>query len=164
MTKLQIRPGERRDLDAITELYNHYVRESHVTFDTEPFSVAEREPWLRQFAASGPHRLFVAVEGRRLLGYCCSAPLKAKAAYAPSVEVSVYLQPDVQRKGIGRALYESLFRDLPGVHRCYALIALPNDASVALHARFGFREMGTMSEAGYKLGRYWDVLWMERAG
>lgn len=55
-----------------------------------------------------------------------------------------------------------LFSHLPGAHRCYALIALPNDASIALHARFGFREMGTMTEAGHKLGRYWDVLWMER--
>lgn len=159
---LEIRVGERDDLDAITALYNHYVRETHVTFDTETFTVAAREPWFRQFDASGRHRLWVACDGSRLLGYCTSARLKAKPAYAASVEVSAYLAPDAQGRGIGSALYERLFADLPGAHRCYALIALPNDASIALHARFEFRELGTMTEAGYKLGRHWDVLWMER--
>ncbi|MEE9253568.1 MAG: N-acetyltransferase family protein [Pseudomonadales bacterium] len=160
---LEIRAGERADLDAITALYNHYVRETHVTFDTEAFTAAAREPWFHQFAASGRQRLWVACDGPRLLGYCTSTPLKAKPAYASSVEVSVYLAPEAQGRGLGGALYQRLFSDLPGAHRCYALIALPNDASIALHARFGFRELGTMTEAGYKLGRYWDVLWMERA-
>ncbi len=158
----QIRQGEQADLPAITRLYNHYVVETHVTFDTEPFTVSERAPWFAQFDAGGHHRLWVARDERQLLGYCTSTGLKAKPAYASSVEVSVYLQPDVQGRGIGTALYERLFSDLPGAHRCYALIALPNEASIALHERFGFREMGTMSEAGHKHGRYWDVLWMER--
>ena len=164
MTKsaLQIRPGEHADLPAITRLYNHYVVDSHVTFDTEPFSVSEREPWFLQFDTAGQHRLWVAFDEQQLLGYCTSAALKAKPAYASSVEVSVYLEPDVLGRGIATALYERLFSDLPGVHRAYALIALPNEASIALHARFGFREMGTMTEAGHKHGRYWDVLWMER--
>ncbi|MEE9254273.1 MAG: N-acetyltransferase family protein [Pseudomonadales bacterium] len=160
--RARIRPGEQSDLPAITRLYNHYVVETHVTFDTAPFTVSEREPWFLQFGSTGHHRLWVACDEAQLLGYCTSTPLKAKPAYDSSVEVSVYLQPNAQRRGIGTALYERLFSDLPGAHRCYALIALPNDASIALHARFGFREMGTMTEAGHKLGRYWDVLWMER--
>jgi phosphinothricin acetyltransferase len=158
----KIRPGERADLPAITEIYNYYVLDTHVTFDTEPFAVAAREPWFSQFHPTGRHRLWVATQGEHVLGYCTSAPLKPKAAYASSVEVSVYLATEAQGRGIGTALYERLFSDLPGAHRCYALIALPNDASIALHVRFGFREMGTMTEAGFKLGRYWDVLWMER--
>jgi phosphinothricin acetyltransferase len=67
--------------------------------------------------------------------------------------------------GIGSALYQRLFDDLRGedIHRAYAAIAMPNDASVALHRKFGFIEMGTMTEVGRKFGQWWDVLWMERS-
>jgi phosphinothricin acetyltransferase len=80
------------------------------------------------------------------------------------VETTAYITPAAGGRGIGTALYEALLDALgpAGVHRCYAAIALPNPASVALHERFGFSEVGRFSEVGFKLGRYWDVAWFER--
>jgi phosphinothricin acetyltransferase len=103
--------------------------------------------------------------GTGITGYATSQQLKPKSAYETSVEVSVYIAPGWARQGIGRGLYESLFGNLVGqdLHRAYAIIALPNDASVALHQDFGFRDVARLSEVGRKFDRYWDVIWMERA-
>jgi phosphinothricin acetyltransferase len=160
-----VRAGQPADLPALTEIYNHYVRDSAVTFDTTEFSVAQRQEWFSHYAATGPHRLLVAVEGDDVVGYATSSPFRAKPAYATSVETSVYLRPDATGRGLGVLLYRALFDALAGedVHRAYAGVALPNDASRALHERLGFREVGTFVEVGRKLGRYWDVCWFERA-
>jgi phosphinothricin acetyltransferase len=80
------------------------------------------------------------------------------------VESSVYCRPDVVGRGIGTALYSALFESIAGedIHRIVAGISQPNPASVALHRRLGFREVGVFSNVGRKLGRYWDVVWFER--
>ncbi|MFD5102061.1 GNAT family N-acetyltransferase [Streptomyces albidochromogenes] len=163
--EVQVRAGTEADLDALTDLYNHYVRETAITFDTTVFTPEQRRPWLLSHPEDGPHRLLVArdVRSGRLLGYATSSPFRPKAAYATSVEVSVYCAPDAGGLGIGTLLYEALFAALEGedVHRAYAGIAQPNEASARLHARFGFRHVGTYQEVGRKFGRYWDVAWYE---
>ncbi|MFE5627814.1 GNAT family N-acetyltransferase [Streptomyces sp. NPDC056470] len=168
-TEAQVRPGTEGDLAPLTELYNHYVRETAITFDTEPFTPERRLPWLRSYPEDGPHRLLVAHDDRkgtesRILGYATSSAFRPKPAYSTSVEVSVYLSPDAAGRGIGTLLYERLFEALAteDVHRAYAGIALPNEPSVRLHTRFGFRHIGTYGEVGRKFGRYWDVAWYER--
>ncbi|MFC7306216.1 GNAT family N-acetyltransferase [Streptomyces monticola] len=165
-TEAQVRPGVEKDLGPLTELYNHYVRETAVTFDTVPFAPGERLPWLRSHPEDGRHRLLVAQEipGSRILGYATSSAFRPKAAYETSVEVSVYLAPDAGGRGIGTQLYKALFEALAteDVHRAYAGIALPNEASVRLHERFGFGHVGTYGEVGRKFGRYWDVAWYEK--
>jgi phosphinothricin acetyltransferase len=169
-TEVQVRPGVESDLDALTELYNHYVRETPITFDTVPFSPEERRPWLLSHPEDGPYRLKVAVDGtlqgnsQRILGYATSSPYRTKPAYSTSVEVTVYLAPDVGGRGIGTLLYKALFESLADedVHRAYAGIAQPNEASTRLHERFGFRYIGVHREVGRKFGRYWDVAWYER--
>jgi phosphinothricin acetyltransferase len=160
-----VRAGQPADLPALTEIYNHYVRDSAVTFDTTEFSVEQRQEWFSHYAATGPHRLLVAVEGDDVIGYATSSPFRTKPAYATSVETSVYLRPDATGRGLGMLLYRALFEALAteDVHRAYAGVALPNDASRALHERLGFREVGTFLEVGRKLGRYWDVCWFERS-
>jgi phosphinothricin acetyltransferase len=164
MSELRIRRGEARDLEPLTELYNHYVRETAITFDVTPFTLDERRRWLDGFAATGPHQLFVAARDEGVLGFACSRLFREKAAYRTSVETSVYLRPGASGRGIGRQLYTALFAALEGqdVHRAIAGITLPNPASVALHARFAFERVGVFTEVGRKLGRYWDVLWMEK--
>lgn len=159
-----VRAAQPGDLLALTDIYNHYVRTSGVTFDTTEFTVEARQEWFSHYAASGPHRLFVAVEGDDVLGYATSSPFRPKAGYATSVELTVYLRPDATGRGLGRMLYRSLLEALAeeDLHRAYAGVALPNDASVALHERLGFREIGTYVEVGRKFGRYWDVRWFER--
>jgi phosphinothricin acetyltransferase len=162
--RLEIRWGTGKDLDALVEIYNHYVRETAITFDTEPFSVHERLSWLEQFADTGPHRLVVAEEAGRVVGYACSIRFRPKPAYVTSVETSVYLDPKATGRGIGARLYADLFDSLRGedLHRAYAGVTHPNPASIALHRSFGFESIGIYREVGRKLGRYWDVEWFER--
>lgn len=161
---VEIRPGREADLPALTEIYNHYVMTTVATFDLEPFTVDERREWLSHYAETGRHRLLVAVSDDEIVGYATSSRFRDKAAYDTSIEVTVYLRPGVVAQGIGSALYAGLLECLRGedVHRAYAAIALPNDASVALHRRFGFVEVGVLTEVGHKLGEWRDVLWMQR--
>jgi phosphinothricin acetyltransferase len=159
-----VRPGQPADLPALTDIYNFYVGTSGVTFDTAEFSVEERLEWFAHYATTGPHRLLVAVEDD-VLGYATSSAFRPKPGYVTSVETTVYLRPDATGRGLGTLLYQALFAAISDeeLHRAYAGVALPNDASVALHERLGFREIGTYVEVGRKFGRYWDVRWFERA-
>ena len=165
-TEVQVRPGVEEDLDALTDIYNHYVRETPITFDTAVFTPEERRPWLLSHPVDGPHRLMVATDAdtQEILGYATSSPYRAKPAYETSVEVTVYVAPDAGRRGIGTLLYKALFEALADedLHRAYAGIAQPNEASTRLHERFGFRYVGTYREVGRKFGRYWDVAWYEK--
>lgn len=188
-SEILVRVGAEEDLEALTDIYNHYVRESPATFDTEPFTPEERREWLLSHLEDGPYRLLVAQRrgpteenpekrdgsGRfgsssapaggiesasgQLLGYATSSQFRPRAAYRTSVEVSVYLAPGASGRGVGSLLYERLFAALEGqdLHRAYAGITVPNDASVRLHKRFGFELVGTYHEAGRKFGRYYDV-------
>jgi phosphinothricin acetyltransferase len=159
-----VRPGRREDVPALTDIYNHFVRSSHVTFDTEQLSVEQRLGWFSHYAEAGPHRLLVAADGDEVLGYATSGTFRPKAGYLRTVETTVYCHPDATGQGVGSDLYAALFDALDGsdLHRAYAGVALPNDASLALHARFGFRPVGTFTEVGRKFDRYWDVAWLER--
>ncbi len=100
-----------------------------------------------------------------VLGYAYAGRWRERAAYRRSVEVTAYVHDNARGRGIGRALYEALFRVLAaqGFHRAFAGITLPNDASVALHGAVGFVPVGVFHEAGYKFGAWHDVGWYERA-
>ncbi len=170
--EIAIRPAEERDLAELVRLYNHYIEHSPATFDLVPHTIDDRRPWFDAFDRVGRHRLLVAeavradgdVRTGRVVGFASSRQFRAKAAYDPSVEVSVYVAHDALGHGIGGALYTELLPTLrtePGVHRALAGITLPNDASAALHERFGFERIGVFREVGYKFDRYWDVAWYE---
>jgi phosphinothricin acetyltransferase len=160
-----VRAAGESDLGAIVEIYNHYVRETAVTFDIEPFSTLTRRPWFDGFANSGRHRLLVAEEEGLVVGYACSHPFRTKAAYDTSIETTIYLAHDHTGQGLGKQLYAALFRAIEGedVHRALAGITEGNPGSIALHERFGFRPLGVFSQVGRKFGRYWDVAWLEKA-
>jgi phosphinothricin acetyltransferase len=159
-----IRVAELTDVPALVDLYNHYIATTAITFDIEPVTIASRTEWFHHYAPTGRHRLLVAYDGPTLLGYASTSPFAVKAAYETSVEVSVYLAAKQSRRGIGTALYEALFASVADedLHRAYAGITLPNDASIALHQRFGFTDVGVYREVGRKFGRYHDVLRMQR--
>lgn len=160
-----VRPAESGDIPALTDLYNHFVATTAITFDIAPMTVAERTRWFSHYSTVGRHRLLVACEGPAVLGYASTSPFAVKAAYETSVEVSVYVGPAHARRGVGTALYEALFAAVADedLHRAYAGITLPNAASVALHERFGFTRVGVYDEVGRKFGAYHDVLRMQRA-
>lgn len=165
--KVQVSPGKEADLSALTEIYNHYIRETPITFDVTPLTPTERRPWLLSHPEDGPHRLLVArVPGPSggILGYATSSPFRAKAAYSTSVETSIYLAPDAGGRGVGTLLYEELFSALESedVHRAYAGVTLPNEASIRIHRRFGFRQVGVYEQVGRKFGVYHDVAWFEK--
>jgi phosphinothricin acetyltransferase len=159
-----IRRGTYKDLPSLVRIYNHYVENTHITFDLEPLEVSEREGWLTQFAADGRYQIFVACRGDEVVGYACSTRFRAKAAYDISVETAIYLDPDAIGMGLGMRLYSALFEALSqtDVHGAYAGIALPNPASIALHERIGFRHLGTFEEVGRKFDKLWNVAWYEK--
>jgi phosphinothricin acetyltransferase len=161
---LLVRPAVEGDVPAMMAIYNHYVETSHATFDIEPVSLENRLAWFGHFGTSGPFRLLVAERGGQVVGYAGSGRFREKAAYRTSVEMTVYVHHDAVGSGIGARMYEALFELLAGepIHRAYAGITLPNAASVELHRRFGFTDIGVYDEVGYKLGQYWSVLWLER--
>jgi phosphinothricin acetyltransferase len=162
---VEVRPATEHDLDAINEIYNHYVAGAHYTFDLEPMSSEARHEWFTHYGQTGRHRVLVAVVEGRVVGYATSSRFRDKPAYQTSVETSIYVSPEAVGRGAGSQLYEGLFRSLDGedVHRAYAGIALPNPQSVALHERFGFKQVAHFTEQGRKFGRYWDVAWFEKA-
>jgi phosphinothricin acetyltransferase len=164
MSTLRIRDAAASDLDAVVGIYNHFVERSHVTFDVEPRSPQQGRCWFETFATTGPHRLLVAERCGEIAGWAASSPLRDRVAYVRSVEPTVYVRPGMEGRGIGTALYGALFSVLAEepVHRAFAALALPNPASAALHASFGFREVGRFGEVGFKHGRYWDVAWYQR--
>lgn len=163
--EIWVRPGTVADLPRLTEIYNHYIEHTPITFDIAPFSVEQRRPWFDAHPEGGPHRLLVAERTGIVLGYATSSAFRPKQAYATSVETTVYCAPDAGGQGIGTLLYKELFELLGNedVHRAYAGVTQPNPASVALHHKFGFQPIGVYREVGRKFDRYWDVAWFERA-
>lgn len=160
-----IRDFQPADIEALTALYNQYISETTITFDLHPYTVPERqEKWMSHYATSGRHRLLVAESNEQVIGYASSSQLRVKAAYDTSVETSIYLLAEAQGRGLGSQLYGALFELLQeaDVHRAYAGITLPNDPSIAIHQKFGFKQVGLFQEVGRKFGKYWDVAWFEK--
>lgn len=162
---MEIAPALASDADALLALRNHYIAHSFATFDEAPLSLAAVKDWMAGFSSAGPHRLLVARDGAHLLGFCSSQPYRAHPAFARTVETSIYVAPKAAGLGVGSALYGRLFADLEQqpLHRAVVGIALPNDASVRLHARFGFRPVGVFDEYAHKNGRPISSQWMQRA-
>ena len=162
---MNIAPAAARDADALLALRNHHIAHSFATFDDAPLRLPAVQDWIAGFAATGPHRLLVARDGERLLGFCSSQPYRAHPAFARTIETSIYDAPDATGSSVGSALYERLFADLAdeGLHRAVVGIALPNEASIRLHARFGFRPVGVFDEYAHKNGRAISSQWMQRA-
>ncbi|MGE5812925.1 MAG: N-acetyltransferase family protein [Acidobacteriota bacterium] len=160
-----IRSATLTDLPTLTDIYNHYVRKTAITFDLRPFAPEERRAWFDDHATSGRHRLLVAVDGSgTCVGYASTSRWRPKAAYETTVEASVYCDPNAVGRGCGSALYRALFDSIADedVHRIVAGISLPNPASIKLHERFGFLPVGVFHSVGRKFDKYWDVAWFER--
>ncbi len=164
MANLTIRPGALEDLPRLTEIHNHYVLNTHITFDVCAYKPEERVGWFHEHSDGHRYRLLVAEEQAQVLGYVATGRFRAKQSYDTTVEASIGCAPDAVSKGVGSKLYAALFEALASedIHRIVAGIAQPNPASNALHKKFRFQEVGVFREVGRKFGKYWDVLWMER--
>ena len=155
---LIIRASEDRDIAAIAAIYGHHVKHGFGSFEEVPPDAAEMARRRGDILAKDLPYLVAELDGR-VVGY------RPRIAYRFSVEDSIYVSPDAPRKGIGRALLESL------VARCAALgyrqmVAVigdtQNTGSIALHAALGFRVVGTLPSIGFKHGRWVDSVFMQR--
>lgn len=147
----------------IVDIYAHHVEHGFATFDERPPTLEERRPWFEQFAPTGRHQLLVASEGNRLLGYGASLAYRTHPAFARTVEFSIYLDPASSGGGVGTGLYGELIARVraAGALTVVAGVALPNPASVALHRRFGFREVGVFEEYAEKSGQRISSVWFQ---
>jgi phosphinothricin acetyltransferase len=163
---INVRPATLDDLPHLTEIQNHYIEKTHITFDVRPFTPEQRIGWFNEHSDGRRYRILVAEDkDSGLIGYVATGRFRPKQAYDTTVEISVACTPNMVSKGVGTKLYTELFAALSkeDIHRIVAGIAQPNPASNALHERFGFHTVGTFTEVGRKFGRYWDVRWMEKS-
>ena len=156
---IRIREAEARDAAMIAAVYAPYVRDTVISFETEPPTA---EDMSRRLAAIGArYPWLVAEQGGQVLGYAYAGEHRSRAAYRWDVDVAVYLAAAAHRRGIGLRLYGALFEVLRrlGHINAYAGIALPNAASVSLHQALGFAPVGVYCKVGYKHGAWHDVGW-----
>ncbi len=160
-----VRPATIEDLPSLTAIRNHYIVNTHITFDTEPYLPENCAAWFEEHSDGKRYRTMTACEpAGNVVGYAATGPFRTKRAYETTVEVSIACLPGATGRGLGSLLYTALFEAIANedIHRIVAGIAQPNAASNALHRRFGFTPVGTFSEVGRKFGKYWDVIWLER--
>ena len=165
MADYAVRPATLEDLAALTDIYNHYVATTAITFDLQTFTAAARRGWFDDHAPAGPYRLLVATDSAgACVGYASSSRWRPKPAYNTTVEASVYCRPDAVGRGCGTALYTALFAALEreDVRTIVAGVSLPNPASLSFHEKFGFRPVGVFHAVGRKFDSFWDVAWFER--
>jgi len=164
MGELKIRIAALDDLPAIDAIYNHYVANATCTWQYEPSPPAERRAWFDVHGAA--HPITVAVDGSdgAIVGFGSLSVYNKREGYRFTVENTVYVRHDRQRRGIGRALLADLVeraRTL-GHHSIIASVSADQDASVALHRAAGFVEVGRMRELGVKFGSWLDCVYLQK--
>ena len=158
-----IRPAMASDGEELARIYNHYISNTIVTFEETPVDAADMAGRVAEVTASGLPWIVAEANGVAV-GYSYASKWKKRPGYRFSVESTVYLAPSATGKGLGRQLYGqlmSLLEQLP-IHLVIGGIALPNEASVALHERMGFEKVAHFREVGLKFGRWIDVGYWQR--
>jgi len=158
-----IRLVTHKDAAAIAAIYRPFVESTAISFEIEPPDELEIKKRIDAILPAYPW--LVCEQAGRVAGYAYASRHRARAAYQWAVDVSVYVHPDFQRRGIGRALYVSLLHILraQGFYNAYAGVSLPNAGSVGLHESVGFQPIGVYRNVGYKQGAWHDVGWWELA-
>ena len=163
MSEIVIRDASEDDVPAMNAIYNQYIVDSHVSFDTEPWTDEQRLAWFRSRSEAG-YPVLVAADGPEVIGSSWSGPWRDKAAYRLTVETTVVLAPGRSGTGIGSALYAWLHEELRrrGFRVAIGIVALPNDASIALHEKHGYREVGVLEGVGFKDGVFYSTMLLEK--
>jgi phosphinothricin acetyltransferase len=159
---LRIRPAGLADAEAISDIYNHYVRTSTCTFHEVAESPADRQRWLEEH--TGSHVVLVAEEeAGTIVGWASLSRFHPRPAFRFTVEDSVYLRDDCRGRGLGGKLLAELMAHAArsGVRTVIAAISADQEASIALHGRFGFVEVGRLRAVGFKFGRWLDLVYMQ---
>ena len=156
-----IREIKLEDASRIAEIYNYYIEHTVITFEETVLKTKDMEDRILEITEDNPW--YVYEEDGKILGYSYAGKWKGRCAFRFSLEGSVYLDHRVEKKGIGSKLYSKLLKTLKerGIHIVVAGISLPNEKSIALHEKFGFKKVGQFSEVGYKFSRWIDVGYWE---
>ena len=159
-TAATIRLATEQDAARVRDIYAPFCAHTPVSFEEAAPTVEEM---LRRIRKTLDRLPWLVCDEGEVLGYAYAAPHRERAAYRWSVEVTAYVREDQHRKGIGRALYTSLFRllVLQGFYNAFAGITLPNPGSVGLHEALGFRPIGLYTAIGFKAGCWHDVGWFQ---
>ncbi len=157
----RIRPARSDDLAAITEIYNEAVLTTTATFDTETKTPEDQEPWFRSHNEHFP--ILVAETQDRVVGWAALSQWSDRCAYRDTAEISLYVQEDYRRRGIGRRLMNAVIHEgqRADLHTVIARIAEGNEHSIALHESAGFQRVGVMKEVGWKFGQRLDVVLLQ---
>ncbi|RXP53228.1 N-acetyltransferase [Lutibacter sp. HS1-25] len=152
-----IRNAKLEDAAAIAAIYNYYIEKTIVTFDEDLVTKEAMEHKIKTVCAKFPFIVFE--ENNEILGYAYGGDWKPRTAYKFTVESSIYLNPKITHKGIGSLLYTELLKRLYeiNIHVVIGGISLPNEASIALHEKFGFKKVAEFKEVGYKFNKWIDV-------
>ena len=153
-----IRGVEVRDAADIAAIYNYYITETIITFETEEIDTAEMENRIKKILEAG-YPFIVHEENNKITGYAYVGKFRERSAYSESLETSIYLDINEKGRGIGRKLYKRLIElsQEAGVHVLMGVVSYPNLASQRLHESVGFEKAGVIKEAGKKFGKYIDV-------
>ena len=169
MNAATIRKAEVRDANDILAVYAHYVAHTAISFECEVPTLAEFRKRIEKTLENYPY--LVAVRDGMITGYAYAGPFVGRAAYRWSAELTIYLKPEEKGRGTGRALYEALEKELSamGITNLYACIGDPlaedeylTKNSEHFHAHMGFQKVGTFYKCGYKFGRWYNMIWMEK--
>lgn len=152
-----IRNVNIQDAKQIVAIYNYYVLNSIVTFDQIPFSEQDFKERIETISSQYPFIVFE--EDHHILGYAYANMFRQKPAYKNTVETTIYLKNDVQGRHIGSQLYTELLKILKdqNYHAIIGGLTLPNDASVRLHEKLGFKQVAHFKEVGFKFNKWLDV-------
>lgn len=159
---MQLRPATVADLPAIDDIFNHYVRTSPCIYALEPLPAAERAAWFAQHDAA--HPVLVVEAAGAVIGWGALSSYNSRGGYRFTVEDSLFVHPEHQRRGLGRLLLEALVREAKAIghHAILAVIDAEHEASVALHRAFGFEPVAHLKEVGFKFDRWRDVVFLQR--
>lgn len=163
MTDITIRPLIKNDLSAVKDIYNHYIKNTHINFETNPYNDEYMQNWFAQFDHSGRYHAYIAAQEGQILGFAFSQKYRPKPAYSTSVETTIYLTQQSAGKGLGKRLGQHLLDALKqqDLHRAYAGVALPNDASIGFHKKLGYKVVGNFNQVGRKFDKYYDMVLLE---
>ena len=160
-----IRPVEDRDVPDLREIYNYYVTNSVVTFDEKRWTLQQWRDKLAHLRKLKMPFLVAESPSGQILGYALVQPMSTKTAYRYSVENTIYLGQAAAGKGLGRALLEALIVacEAVGIREMVAIISDKGaDASIALHEKLGFTEVGRMGRVGFKFGRWLGTIYLQK--
>lgn len=154
---MNVRHFKSGDEQEISDIYNYYITDTVITFEEEPLTALQMRERIDSYMAGYPWLVYE-LDGQ-IVGYSYANKFHQRAAYRFTAEVTVYVRHGHKRRGIGKALYSSLFEHLANsnCHTVLAAIALPNEDSVGLHEAFGFKKVGHFSEVGRKFDQWIDV-------